>query len=115
MPERDDHKEITRVTARVLAVAERWLHAADQVDYVVRRWLIPVPVEKATRSVPHQAASIQRSGLSNDIQNAIGQQLRAQYAVEQAVPARFANLLKEFEQRSNKAEAVGRSSYASAA
>jgi hypothetical protein len=41
MPERDDHNEIARVTAGVLAVAERWLRPADQLDYVVRRWLIP--------------------------------------------------------------------------
>jgi hypothetical protein len=39
-------------TARVLAVAERRLRRADQLDYVVRRWLIPIPFEEGTRSMP---------------------------------------------------------------
>ena len=123
MPERDDPKK-TRVmlsrraglldhTARVLAVAERRLRRADQLDYVVRRWLIPIPFEEGTRSMPHKEASIRRSGLS-DIQDAIGQGLREQYALERSMPARLANLLREFEQRSNKPEAFARDGYASA-
>ena len=48
--------------------------------------------------------SIRRSGLS-DIQDAIGQCLCEQYAPERSMPARLANLLREFEQRSNKPEA----------
>jgi hypothetical protein len=123
MPERDDPKK-TRVmlsrraglldhTARVLAVAERRLRRADQLDYVVRRWLIPIPFEGGTRSMPHKEASIRRSGLS-DIQDSIGQGLREQYALERSMPARLANLLREFEQRSNKPEAFARDGYASA-
>jgi hypothetical protein len=27
------------------ALAERWLRPADQLDYMIRRWLIPVPFE----------------------------------------------------------------------
>ena len=46
-------------------------------------------------------ASIRRSGVS-DIQDAIGQCLCEQYAPERSMPARLANLLREFEQRSNK-------------
>jgi hypothetical protein len=124
MPERDDHKKISRVmlscraglldqTARVLAVAERRLRRADQLDCVVRRWLIPIPFGEGTRSMPHKEASIRRSGLSS-IQDAIGQGLRAQYALKRSMPARLANLFREFEQRSNKPEAFARDGYASA-
>ena len=119
MPKHDEYKEIARAvlahTAGVLALAERWLRRADQLDYVVRRRLIPVPFEKATRSMPRKEASIRRIGLSSDIQDAIGQRLRAQYAVEQSMPARLNNLLREFEQRNNRPEAIARDRYASAA
>ena len=99
--------------ARVLAVAERRLRRADQLDYVIRRRLFPIPFGEGTRSMPHKEASIRRSGLS-DIQDAIGQGLREQYAPERSMPARLANLLREFEQRSNKPEAFARDGYASA-
>jgi hypothetical protein len=112
MLEDDDHKKIARVTARVLAAAERWLRAADQFEYVVRRWLIPIPFGQGVRSMAHKESSIQRSGLSSDIQDAIGQRLRAEYAIERSMPARLANLLREFEQRDNKAEAFARDGYA---
>ena len=106
MPKHNEYKEIARAvlahTAGVLALAERWLRRADQLDYVVRRRLIPVPFEKATRSMPRKEASIRRIGLSSDIQDAIGQRLRAQYAVEQSMPARLNNLLREFEQRNKE-------------
>src|SRR6266478_8636000 len=46
--------------------------------------------------------SVRRAGLSSDIQDAIGQRLRAEYALERSMPARLANLLKEFEQRNDK-------------
>src|SRR5258708_15443286 len=119
MPKHDEYKEIARAvlahTAGLLGLAERWLRRAKQLDYVVRRRLIPVPFEKATRSMPRKEASIRRIGLSSDIQDAIGQRLRAQYAVEQSMPARLNNLLREFEQRNNRPEAIARDRYASAA
>jgi hypothetical protein len=45
MPKHDEYKEIARaaLAARVLAMAERWFRRADQLDYVVRRWLMPIP------------------------------------------------------------------------
>jgi hypothetical protein len=59
--------------------------------------------------MPHKEASIRRSGLSSDIQDVIGQRrLRAEYALERSMPARLANLLREFEERSNKPEAFTR-------
>jgi hypothetical protein len=118
MPERNDHKEIARVmigqTARVLAVAEWWLRPADQLDYVVRRWLVPIPFGEGTRSM-HKEASMRSSVALSPVQAAIGQRLRAQYAIERSVPGRLANLLKEFEQRNNEPEAFARAGYASAA
>ena len=43
--------------------------------------------------------STRRTGLSSDIQRALGQRLRQHYAIEQSVlPARLADLLKEFEE-----------------
>ncbi len=124
MPKHDEYKEIARAvlahTAGLLALAEQWLRRADQLDYMVRRRLIPIPFEKETRSMPHKSmphkeASIRRSGLSSDIQDAIGQRLRAEYALERSMPARLANLLREFEQQNNKPEAFARDGYASAA
>ncbi len=116
MPKHDEYKEIARAvlahTAGLLGLAERWLRRANQLDYVVRR---RVPFEKATRSMPRKEASIRRIGLSSDIQDAIGQRLRAQYAVEQSMPARLNNLLREFEQRNNRPEAIARDRYPSAA
>jgi len=104
MPERDDHKKISSrradlldYVARALAVAERRFHRADQLDYVIRRRLFPIPFTEGTSE-----ASIRRSGL---FQDAIGQCLCEQYAPERSMPARLANLLREFEQRSNKPEA----------
>jgi hypothetical protein len=115
MPHDDGHKKIARVmffiranvlahSARLLAVAERWLRPADQLDYAIRRWLIPVPFEDGTRSMPHKEASMRSSVALSPVQAAIGRHLRAQYALEQSMPARLANLLREFEQRNDKTE-----------
>jgi hypothetical protein len=60
-------------------------------------------------------ALIRRPGLSSDIQRAIGQRLRQHYAIEQSLPARLADLLKQFEPRSSEAEAVARGHYVDAA
>jgi len=60
--------------------------------------------------------STRRTGLSSDIQRALGLRLRQHYAIEQSVlPARLADLLKEFEERSNEPETVARGRYVSAA
>jgi hypothetical protein len=112
MLERADREKIARVTEHVLVAADR---PADQLDYVVRRWLIPIPFGEGIRSMPHKETSIRRSGLSSDIQQVIGQRLRAQYAIERSMPARLANLLREFEQRNNDSEVFARAGYASAA
>ena len=146
MPTQDGHKRNLRVmlswgasmldAARPLDLAERSLRPADQLDYAVRRWLIPVPFEasrsvavtsiwrwfsplkrsqQVTRSMTHKEASIRSSGALSDVQVTIGRHLRAQYALERSMPARLANLLREFEQRNDKPEAFTRGGYASRA
>jgi hypothetical protein len=116
MPKHNEYKEIARSvlahTPRVLAVAERWLRPADQLDYVIRRWLLPVPF--GIRSM-HKEASMRSSAALSPVQTAIGRNLRAEYALERSMPARLANLLKEFEQRNNTPEAFARDGFASAA
>jgi hypothetical protein len=64
----------------------------------------PVGIDPMLENDRHE--SIGRPGLSSDIQRAIGQRLRQHYAIERSLPARLADLLKEFEQRSNEAETV---------
>jgi hypothetical protein len=59
--------------------------------------------------------SIRRPGLSSDIRQVIGQRLRQHYAIEPSLPARLADLLKVFEQRSNEPETVARGHYVNAA
>jgi hypothetical protein len=34
------------------AVAERWLRPADQLDYVIRRWMIPAASEESRSVAP---------------------------------------------------------------
>ena len=91
------------ITARMLGVAERWIRPVDQFDYVVRRRLIPVPSRE--QPAPLKKNLVQRNGLSNDVQHAIGQRLRAEYALDRSLPSRIARLLSEFEQR-NGTEAI---------
>ena len=59
--------------------------------------------------------SIRRAGLSSDIQRVIGQRLRQHYAIERSLPARLADLLKEFEQQSNEPETVAQGHHVSVA
>jgi hypothetical protein len=54
MPQQDDHRKAVEVKlarrgnmaaadkARLLALPERWLRPADQLDYMIRRRVIPV-------------------------------------------------------------------------
>jgi hypothetical protein len=92
---------------RMGVAAERWLRPVDHVDYLVRRWLIPVRFEDPTRSTQLKELSVQHAG-SSHIQQAIGQRLGAEYAVELSLPARLARLLREFEQRNLEPETMTR-------
>jgi hypothetical protein len=100
MRKRKDHQEERcppHRTAAALAnaegVAERLLRPVDDLDYRVRRWLSPV----SWGSPSHKQASIR--DLLSHVQEAIGQGLREEYVVEQSMPDRLANLLREFEQQ----------------
>ena len=101
--------------ARVRTAAKRVLHSLDQIDHLIRHWLAPVTFEQGTRSIPRQKAWFPRSGLSPDIQNAIGRGLRAVYPPDRFIPPRLDSLLKEFDQRTNEAKATARGGYLSAA
>jgi hypothetical protein len=93
---------------RIVAEAELWLRSVDHFDHLVRRWLIPVRFEETTKSAPLKRLSVQRSGLSSDIQRTIGRCLGAEYAVERSLPSRLARLLREFEQRNIQLETMTR-------
>jgi hypothetical protein len=119
MSEHADHQRIAGACtpgrlARVRTAAKRVLASLDQLDYLVRHWLTPVTLEQGTRSVPRQKAWIPRSGLPPDTQNAIGRGLRAVYPADRFMPLRLVSLLKEFDQRTNEGEAIGRDGCASA-
>src|SRR5262245_11847438 len=105
----DDRKvgaRFGRSGARLLAFAERSLETVDRVDGKVRRWLFPVTYRRATSS-SRDGVRILRAALPRDVQDAIGRQLRAEYPVEQSLPATLANLLRQFEARGNAAPMRG--------
>jgi hypothetical protein len=101
--------------AHLLDRAERWLRPADQLDYTIRRWMIPVPsfLETPSRGVigaaPHSEALVRGNIRLNEFQAAIGRYLRAQDDdLAQPIPARLVELLRELEQRNIGSEGVAR-------
>ena len=115
MSKQRDHQNIAGVTSVRAGAGKPRLHAVDRLDYLIRHWLTPVSLEKGFRSLPRKNAWVPSSGLSTDIQDAIGRGLRAQYTVDRSMPARLAYLLKEFEKRSsNDNEPIARDHFASA-
>jgi hypothetical protein len=97
MRNRNDHQEELHRTAAVLAhvegVAERLLRPVDELDYRVRRWLTPVTWGSPLRK------QVSIRNLLSHVQDAIGRSLREEYVLEQSMPDRLANLLREFEQQ----------------
>src|SRR5262245_4375088 len=103
MSEQDDHKTNSAVKmvsrgataddkSRLFVWAERWLRPAGQLDYMIRRWMIPVPFEanrliaigpffrwsheysrQASRSTPHAAPSRRGNELLSEFRVVIGQ------------------------------------------
>lgn len=72
MPKQDDYKQdagiilprrqsMRAAKAYLLAPAERWLRPADQLDYAIRRWVIPIPLES---SRPAAATPILRRSMA---------------------------------------------------
>jgi hypothetical protein len=101
--------------AHLLDRAERWLRPADQLDYTIRRWMIPVPTSLETPSrgmigvMPHSEALVRSNIRLSEFQAAIGRYLRAQYDdLAQPIPARLVELLRQLEQRNSGAEGVAR-------
>jgi hypothetical protein len=109
MRERNDHQEEPHRTAAVLAaerIAERLLRPVDELDYRVRRWLRPVTWGNPP-PLRIQGSNPRREFLGH-IQDAIGRNLREEYVLEQSMPDRLANLLREFDQQSSGQLAVPR-------
>ena len=94
---------------RLLALAERALRPVDRLEYAIRRYVIPVSFKKAP-SIRLREGPLGRQG---SIPYAIGQYLRAQYAIERSLPCRLANLLREFEQQNNHSDAFAKGGYPS--
>ena len=104
--------------AHLLDRAERWLRPADQLDYTIRRWVIPVPssLEAQSRGVieptSHSEASKRNNVRLNEFQAAIGRYLRAQYDdLAQPIPARVVELLRQLEQRNSVSEGPARGAH----
>jgi hypothetical protein len=101
--------------AHLLDRGERWLRPADQVDYAIRRRVIPVPSFVETPSwgvsgpTPHGEVSVRSHVPLNELQAAIGQYLRVQYDdLAQPIPARLREVLRQLEQRNSGSEGAAR-------
>jgi hypothetical protein len=109
--------------AHLLAPAERWLRPADQLDYMIRRTVIPVrslasarePSRGVSRSTPRGMASMWNAERLLEVQEAIGQCLRAQYDLAQPIPARLGELLRQLDNETASPEGIARDGYASRA
>ena len=99
------HGDAKHAAAHLIAAAGRCVHAANQVDYSIRRWMIPAhdepdrPVAAATRArsavvrqaspVPRAKASRpQRAGALSEVQD-----------LAEPLPNRLADLLRQLERR----------------
>src|SRR5262245_25947357 len=103
MMARAHHASKASHVASLLARGEQWLRPADQLDYLCRRWLIPIRYEASS---PPRNASARTSGLLTELQAEIGRGLRAEYSIAQPIPARLADLLRQFERKTSASEGV---------
>jgi hypothetical protein len=129
MPEQDDDREgavveaarganMSENQAHLLASAERWLRGANQLDYMIRRTVIPSarePLRGVSRSTPRGKALLWNSERLREAQEAIGRCLRAQYDLAQPVPARLVELLRQLDNVTASPELTTRDGYASRA
>ena len=128
MPEQDDDREgavveaarganMSENQAHLLASAERWLRPADQLDYMIRRTVIP-SAREPLRGVSRSRAERLRCGTADrlrEVQEAIGRCLRAQYDLAQPIPARLVELLRQLDNETASPEGTTRDGYASRA
>jgi len=76
-------------------LAERGFRYADELDYLVRGWVIPDHPSQASRSPGN--VSKRSDGLLSELQLAIGRCLQADYDLAQPIPDRLAALVRNFE------------------
>ena len=103
---------------RLLDRVELCLRPADQLDYMIRRTVIPSarePLRGVSRSTPRGKASLWNSERLREVQEAIGRCLRAQYDLAQPTPARLVELLKQLDNETASPEGTTRDGYASRA
>jgi hypothetical protein len=86
--------QVSAEVASWLDRGEHWLRPADRLDYSIRRWLMPIGLE---RSASH--------AILLELQAEIGRRLRAEYDLAQPIPPRLVQLLREFE-RSSASEGI---------
>jgi len=84
-----DRANLPAKAASLLALTDRVLRPADQLDYLIRRNLIPTPHEFRRSFTPAQ--------LRREVQAAIGQKLRVGYDLGQRLPVRLVDLLRQLE------------------
>jgi hypothetical protein len=112
----------------LLAAAERGLTFADELDYLIRRWIVPIrhgdnrsvaatpPFRRSlprrhvwavSQSMTHGRASIRSNGLLSEVQAAIGRCLSSEYDLAQPMPKRLVDLLRQLEQRNGQSAYEG--------
>jgi len=82
---------------RLLAAVDESLRLADEIDYRLRRWMIPITLERSTSSPAQNEVHPPLWSAPGHARDAIGRRLRQEYPVEQFMPARLANLLSRLE------------------
>jgi hypothetical protein len=85
--------------------AEALLRPADQLDYSIRRSLIPIHSDASEEC--RITAVGPSSGILTEVQAEIGRRLRAEYDLRRPIPPRLADLLRAFE-RSGVSEGIAR-------
>ena len=98
-----DHERNEDSFGRLRSAVERSLHLADEIDHRIRRWLIPITLEQTTSPRARNEVQLTPCSVPSHARDAIGRRLRAEYPVEQFMPARLANLLSRFEYQNRAA------------
>ena len=101
----------------LLERVERGLRPADQLDYMIKRTVIP-SAREPLRGVSRSRAERLRCGTADrlrEVQEAIGRCLGAQYDLAQPTPARIVELLRQLDNETASPEGTTRDGYASLA
>jgi|SoiMethySBSTD1v2_1073268.scaffolds.fasta_scaffold3666303_2 hypothetical protein len=103
VPMRDRNERNEDSFGRLLAAVERSLRLADEIDYRVRRWMMPITLRRRTSAPARREVHPPPRSVPSHARDAIGHRLREEYPVEQFMPAQLANLLSLLEQRGRAA------------